>query len=179
MNNAPPGHSEKKAVPSTELTSNSNKGWIIIFLFNRENGLIGFKTEQAIRKRFRWLVFFALYFVPTEERGNEFRLSGAVQEQNRVLINRASWKSHKGAVILQGLVGQTFLSDLDDHNTEQTGMSVLPSSYKRLSDKIASAYEGKSSQFSLQKQIHFVMVSGVASPRFSGFRKRRTGLIDS
>jgi hypothetical protein len=33
------------------------------------------------------------------------------------------------------------------HKDEQTGMSVLPSACKKFSDKIASAYEGKSFQF--------------------------------
>ncbi len=66
MNNVPPSHPEKKAVVSTKLTSNSNKGWVIVSLFRQGNGKIGFKTEQAIGKRFRWLVFFALYFVSAE-----------------------------------------------------------------------------------------------------------------
>ena len=43
---------------------------------------------------------------------------------------------------------------------------------KNLSDKTASAYEGKSFQFSLHEQIHFVMVSEVTSSRFSDFCKR-------
>ena len=38
--------------------------------------------------------FFALCFLSTEERGNKFRLSGAGQEQNRILINQFIHSHH-------------------------------------------------------------------------------------